>query len=1120
MNLSRAKKYSLRGLVLCCLMWLLSCTASVKAQVTGAATIQGAITDSAGAAIQGAKIESRNLETGVVIKAVTNDAGLYRLTGLVPGRYGINVTATGFARAETPEVRVEVGQIARLDYSLTVGGVSHTVDVTAAALLNSETTEVGQVIDSKRMTEMPLNGRNYLQLAQLAAGVLPAGNVGAGNRTANEGGFLAFGQHTYQNNVLLDGSDNSSRASGGPLGFQAQAVKPPVDAVQEFKVLTNNTSAEFGYSTGAKVVVSTKSGTNQLHGTLYEFLRNDVFDANNFFANRAGAKKPPFKQNQFGGVVGGPIVKNKAFFFFSYQGTRQRIGRSSTTTVPSRDIKERGDFSNQPRQRHNIYDPLTLGGTGANATRQPFPNNTIPPNRWDPVAAVLIKLYPDPNIPGREHLPGNYFFAPTVSDDADQYDGRVDYYLNAHHRFFARYSYRKEDTLDPLFGGSPLPFPADGASWSTTVLRGHNAAANLTSTLGRSRVNELRFGLTHFPTRFDTPWTENLNAKFGIKNAPGDKFGDGEDQGYSRMFMSPSFASLGSLAFRPNINLLDTLTLADAFSWQLGRHMLKFGGEYRRVKIFRDAHRFRAGSFTFSGIYTAERPNDPQNSANTGNALADFLLGYASGGTYGRALGEEIVAPYYAGFIQHDWKMTPSLMLNLGLRWEVTLGGYFPNPEKQSVSRYLLPEFYGVPANQEGIQYPKDGGDCGCDVDYNNFAPRFGLAWRMNEQTVVRAGFGIYFGQADNLAGQFGHYSTGPPRANELTFPTDRLRPVAILSTGFPDLPAGTTIPANGSIDVTAIRLPTHYSQQWFLDVQRTLPLEIVLSVGYAGAGSRHLATFRNINLPLTPDPVIPASQRRRLRAEFNAITVRENASSANYHSLITKAERRFTQGFTLLSSFTWSHNIDFRGEVLSEGQPIIAYRDHYNPGFERGSSNLDRRRAFVTSFVYELPFGKEKPWMSAGPGAWIFGGWQMGCILSLLSGLPIDHTINVDRQNNGGRVRGNWVRNPNLSDSERSIDRWFDTGFVVPSDPGRIGNAGRNLINGPGRKNLDLLLARNFFLPWGEGQKLQFRFESFNLTNTPHFGAPDTAIGTPNAGRITTADEPRRIQFALKYVY
>ncbi len=313
----------------------------------------------------------------------------------------------------------------------------------------------------------------------------------------------------------------------------------------------------------------------------------------------------------------------------------------------------------------------------------------------------------------------------------------------------------------------------------------------------------------------------------------------------------------------------------------------------------------------------------------------------------------------------------------------------------------------------------------------------------------------------------------------------------------------------------------TPYSQQWFLDVQRTLPLDIVLTLGYAGAGTRHLFTARNINAPLTPDPVILANNRRRLRTNFNAINVRENSSSSNYNSFTAKAERRFTNGFILLSSFTWSHNIDFVGELLNNGESIAPFRDQYNPGLERASSNQDRRLAWVTSYGYELPFGKNKKWLSSGAGAWIWGGWQLGGIASFLSGCPLTHSVNVDRQNNGGAVRGNWLRNPNLPNEQRTIDRWFDTTFAepTPAGVGQVGNAGRNLIIGPGVKNFDFLLSRSFLMPW-EKQYLQLRFESFNLTNTPAFGNPNTSLGTVNVGRITSAGDPRRIQFALKYVF
>jgi hypothetical protein len=1087
-------------------------TISALAQVTGVATLQGVVTDNSNAVLANAEVTVTNLDTGIVVKAMTNETGLYRVPALNPGRYSVEAKATGFAAARVNETRLEVGQTARLDLSLKIGGVNETVEITAqASLLNSETTDVGQVIDGKRIVEMPLNGRNYLQLAQLTAGVLPAGN----SRTSGEGGFLAFGQHTYQNNVLLDGADNSSRASGGPLGFEAQAVKPPVDAVGEFKVLTNNTSAEFGYSTGAKVIVTTKGGTNEWHGSLYEFLRNDKFDATNFFANRANAKKPVFKQNQFGGTIGGPVIRNKAFFFFSYQGTRLREGQTFTSTVPSRDIKERGDFSKQPAIRRNIYDPNTLTGTGATATKTQFAGNIIPLNRWDPVAAAIIKLYPDPNIAGRENDTLNYFFSPSRKDDADQYDVRGDYNFNDKWRFYARYSKRNQNKVDP----GPLPLPADGGLWTTTILPGHNIAANLNSTFTSTTTNELRFGYTYFPTRFDIPYSENLNSQFGIKNAPGDKFGDDLDHGWSR-FSPGGFAEIGARSFWPNINTLDNLTLADTFAWQRGSHTLKFGGEYRRVQIFREAQRFRRGQMAFGGVYTSEKPNDAASRANTGNGLADFLLGLASGGTYGRAQGEETIAPYYGLFAQDDWKITPNLTLNIGLRWEATRGAFFPNPDKQTVARYWLPEFYGT-SQPEGIYFPTSANDCGCKNDLMNFAPRLGIAWKLNEKTVIRAGAGIYYAQPDGFDSQFSNFFTGPPRANELNFQANNTVPVAILRNGFPDLPVGTTIPNNSSIELFGIQRITPYSQQWFLDVQRNLPLDIVLTLGYAGAGTRHIFTARNINAPLTPDPVVLANNRRRLRTNFNAINVRENSSSANYNSFTAKAERRFTNGFTLLSSFTWSHNIDFVGELLNNGESISPFRDQYNPGLERASSNQDRRLAYVTSFVYELPFGKNKKWLSSGAGAWVLGGWQLGGIASFLSGRPLTHSVNVDRQNNGGAVRGNWVRSPNLPKEQRTIDRWFDTEFAVPTPAGvgQIGNAGRNLIIGPGVKNFDFLLSRSFFMPW-EGHFLQFRFESFNFTNTPAFGNPNTALGTVNAGRITSAGDPRRIQFALKYVF
>ncbi len=444
---------------------LLLAPALVWAQATG--TIQGVVTDATGAVIPGAQIVVRNLDTGVEYKTTTNEVGFYMVQGLNPGRYSITCSSEGMSTSERPELRLEVAQTMRVDFELTVGAVAEVVEVSAAAvLLQSEKTDVGQVIDSKRILEMPLNGRNYLELAKFATGVLPSRELGKGTRhdgeTGGEGGILAVGMHAAQTNVLVDGADNSSRNSGGALGFQAQATKPAIDAVAEFKVVTNNMSAEYGYRMGAKVIVSTKSGTNAFHGSLYEFLRNDKLDGTNFFANRAGAKKPMLRRNQFGATFGGPFIKNKLFGFFSWQSTIERAGRSYTSSVPSLDARN-GDFSNQPDPDREIYDPLTLN----NGVRLPFPGFVIPPSRFDPVAKRIVDLYPEPNIAGREHLKNNFFHSPAKKIDSHQYDIRVDWNVSDTTRAFGRYSIRDEFVDDPC----PLPLPTCGGRGQTIDLQ-------------------------------------------------------------------------------------------------------------------------------------------------------------------------------------------------------------------------------------------------------------------------------------------------------------------------------------------------------------------------------------------------------------------------------------------------------------------------------------------------------------------------------------------------------------------------------------------------------------------------------------------------------------------------
>lgn len=1106
----------------------------VLAQSTG--TIQGVVSDTTGAVIPGAEVKATNRDTGVEYRATSNAVGFYIIQSVPPGSYAVTCTSVGMAPSERPNVRLEVAQTMRMDFRLAVGTVAEVVEVSAAAqLLQSERTEVGQVIDSKRILEMPLNGRNYLELAKFAVGVLPSRELGKGTRhdgeSGGEGGILAVGMHAAQTNVLVDGADNSSRNSGGALGFQNQATKPSVDAVGEFKVVTNNMSAEYGYRMGAKVIVNTKSGTNSFHGSAYEFVRNDKFDGTNFFANRAGATKPTLRRNQFGATLGGPFIKNKLFGFFSWQSTLERAGRSFTSSVPSADALN-GDFSQQPDPDREIYDPLTL----TNGVRQPFPGFAIPASRFDPVAKTIAALYPAPNIAGREHLKNNFFFSPSKKIDSHQYDMKVDWNITNSTRAFGRYSIRDEFVDDP----GPLPAPAIGGTGQTIDLPGQNWASALTSSIGPTMFNEARFGYTYFPTRFDIPITEPLNEKFGIKGAPGDTLDDGLNHGFA-LFVPGGFAQVGPRGFWPNINKLDNLQLSDSFSIIKNRHTVKFGVEYRRTDMPRSPSRHRRGRFDFSGVYTAERPNNAASRGSTGAGLADMLLGWANNANFGWPQGEEYIASYWGFFVQDDWKLTNRLTLNLGLRYELYGLPRFPDPEthplNSTISRFLT-EVNGRPfGDGEGLRPGTPGawGEAeflpffvrpassfdtgGGQLDKNNFAPRAGIAYRASDKTVIRAGAGFFYGEYDNVQTEFARFTTGPPFANEFTAAQPRDFTELIVQEGFPAA-SKTGLPRAG-LNAFAYQdgvWPQFNAAQWFFDIQRELGFDTLLTIGYNGSATSQIPDTINMNQPLTPHPTV-RWQDRSIRPFFNNVTLRGALFlNANYNALTVKAEKRFTRGLTFLGSFTWAHNIDYGNENLFQGATSqTAFT--YDRSYDRGNASLDRRLAFNMSAVYELPFGTGKPSLNSGAGRWILGDWQVGGIFSALGGTPDSHSINVNTTNVGGANRGQFVADVNLPSFQRTIDRWFNTEAAVAGPAGQIDPAGRNLIWGPGRVNFDFSLSRRFMMPW-EGHSLQFRFESFNFTNTPAFGRPNTSFGTANVGRITDADEPRRIQFGLKYVF
>jgi carboxypeptidase family protein/TonB-dependent receptor-like protein len=1114
------------------------------AQTSG--TIQGVVSDNSGAVIPGSEIRATNTATGTEHSATSNEVGFYMIPGVPPGPYTVICTSEGMAPSERPGIQMEVGNTMRLDFALNVGSVAEVIEVSAAAqLIQSEKTEVGQVIDSKRILEMPLNGRNYLELARFSVGVLPSRELGKGTRhggqSGGEGGMLAMGMRAAQTNVLLDGSDNSSRNSGGALGFQAQAVKPSVDAVGEFRVITNNTSAEYGFRNGAKVIVSTKSGTNDLHGSAYWFVRNDKFDGTNFMANKFGNEKPTLRRNTYGGTIGGPMIKNKLFGFFSFQGYRDRAGQSFTSSVPSAAAKG-GDFSAQPDPDRQIFDPLTLN----NGVRQAFPGFIIPSSRFDPVAKNAIDLYPDPNVSANVNGRNNYFFSPSESTDHDQYDFKVDWNVNSKNRAFGRYSYRDEFVNRP----GPLPTPAIGGSGETVDLPGNNWAGGLSTTVGTTMFNEARFGYTHFPSKFDIPDTGSVtNDSLGVKGAPGDALDDGLGHGYA-LFLPGGWRGMGPRGFWPNVNHMDNLQLSDNFTIIKNNHSIKFGAEFRRIDIPRSPSRHRRGRFNFNGVYTAEEPNSSASRGATGASMADFLLGWANNGRWGWPNGEEYVSTYWGFFVQDDWKITNRLTLNLGMRYELFGVPTFPDPQSHdlnsTVNRFLTQingrpfgEGEGLPVNAPGawgeeeflphFVSPTSSSDCGnCKRDKNNFAPRVGLAYRVDDKTVIRAGAGLFYAEHDSVQSETSRFYTGAPNSNE--FDNAQPRPMSsfFVQEGFP-ASTRTGLPraglnANTNADGT---WPQMYAAQWFFDVQRELGFDTLLTIGYNGTAGSQAPSSIQVNRPLTPHPTI-RHQDRRIRPFFNNVSQRGTQfNNTSYQSLTVKAEKRFTRGLTFLSSFTWAHNIDVQNENLTTGttaQQLWTYAQH----LDRGNSSLDRRLNFVISVVYELPFGTGKQYLNSGAGKWILGDWQIGGIFSASSGTWDSHTVNQNTTNVGGANRGIFLRNPNLPSSERTVDRWLDTNdcrplgpncAVQPGEPGVLDTAGRNMIEGPGFVNLDFSLSRRFMMPW-EGHSLQFRFESFNFTNTANFGRPNTGFGGANLGKITTAHEPRRIQFALKYVF
>ncbi|HZQ53615.1 MAG TPA: carboxypeptidase regulatory-like domain-containing protein [Bryobacteraceae bacterium] len=1066
------------------------------------AQITGLVTDPTNAPVPGATIDVVNTATGVVAHTSSNDSGNYLFPVLNPGTYNITVHKEGFDQITRNGIELVVSQIARVDFKLQVGSTTQSIEVSAAApALESSSASLGQVIDTKPIEDLPLNGRNFLQLARLSIGVL---GPKPGDRTASGGSFVANGVRSQLNNFMLDGVDNNEKIvdqqSSSPV-----VIQPSVDALQEFKVETNNFSAQYGYSAGAVVNATIKSGTNQFHGVAYEFLRNDFFDARSFFLP-AAAQKPPLQQHQFGGTLGGPILKNKFFFFGSFERTRTNVGNTQVLTVPTAAMKA-GNFAGQPA----IYNPGTTvpvkGGSGY--ARTAFAGNLIPSDQISPVAAKLLALEPLPNLPGTAN---NFAVSPTQTTRISRIDTRLDYHISDLDQLFGRYSYAPGNSVNP----GPFAPPLDGttsfqqANHSDTA---NGVAIGETHVFSPAVVNELRLGFNRVGDNLTPFENDYLDSQFGINGIP-------QRAGVYGLplFSISGFASLGEANFLPNDKISETASAEDHVSWVHGKHSITAGGEYRWVRSWFYISSASRGSFTFNGTFT----QNPQKPTGTGSGMADFLLGIASNADLSNAISGDLRYKYSGLYIQDDWKVTNRLTVNIGARYEIWSQPIERHNQEANFllgsSKFIYP--YSVPPAGIAAAYvqqipPGINQRSLLQWDKNNIAPRFGFAYQATNRTVVRGGFGQFFAD-DPEIGASGRLVANPPFYQEVTFPTNQITPIINLSQGFPAGTIGGSFNlANASLIAFTPNFKQAYVYHWSAGLQQQIR-QFVFEADYVGTSGFELPIGYNVNNPF---PGAASVAARRPYQGFGNINLQTPMGTSNYNALETRLERRFANGFSLLASYTYSKSIDDGGEQLIGD---LQLRDARNVKMERALATNDVRHYFVGSFLYDLPFGRGQHFgISNGFVNAVLGNWQVNGIATFRTGLPFTPELGFSSANTGDN-RPDRVGNGNLPSDQRSINNWFDKAAFTAAAFYQFGNAGRDILEGPGAVNFDLSVFKNFPIQkLGERGNLQFRAESFNTFNHPQFANPNNRVDLAQGGTITSLSNNMRIlQFALKLLF
>ena len=1026
--------------------------------------VQGQVLDPTGQIIPGAQVTVTSETTSAQRAVRSDDEGRYRVAALNPGEYRLDVEHAGFRRLSRP-FTLGVNQTLRLDVELQPGAVNEVVNVTAPAPpLDRAGASLRTRIDAIQIANLPLDGRNFLELALLSAGTVPAAQGSAGS-VRGDFAFNVGGAREDANAFLLDGAYNVDPK------LNSVAVRPPVDAIREFEVLTSVPDASFGKSGGAQVNIVTRSGSNRTSATAYEFLRTGAFNARNFFAPDS-EPAPEFRRNQFGGSLGGRLVRDRLFFFADYEGTRLKEGITRLATVPT--LAERdGDFS-----------ASRLGVPINPFTGQPFENGRIPVEFQHPIGRALAALYP---LPNRESPTANFVSSPLLTDDVDQFDVRLDT-AGTRYTLTGRYSFSDRRLFEPFAGPAFSAVPGFG---NDVPRRAQNAVLSLVTPAGPAFVNEARIGLTRVSTGvLHERQGTSLNRQVGLPELSPDR----RDWGLSFITVG-GLSPLGHEYNNPQESRTDVWQFTNTASWSSGAHFVRFGVEVRLTEqdAFRDVQSRGLIAFT--------------DRAFTGNALGDLLLGLPSVSVGARVDNpQQLRGASAAGFVQDAIQVGPAFTLSVGLRYELNSP---PVDAEDRVALYDPATGTIVPVGQGGV--PRSG----VDTDRNHFAPRLSAAWVAGPTTVIRGGYGVSYDQAALAPNEFLYFNS--PYYDLNTYFTIPQLYTLTLTDPFP---ASFPVPLPKSATAVQRDLETGYFHQWNASVQQQLGASRTLEIAYVASRGRHLLAARDLNQPAPS----PAPSNPRPNPIFADILLIESRARSEYNALELRLHQRLDRGLSFNAAYTLGKSMDDASGFFSSAGDANFPMDSNNPEADWARSNFDVRHRFTLAGMWELPFGPGRKWLHSGLAGTCLGNWDLYAVFAANSGRPFTVALHPEFDNsNTGRAnlgfgandRPNVVGAPALPDPTH--ERWFDPAAFALPEFGTFGNAGRNGLEGPGFKNLNLAFARR--LPFSRGA-LQIRLEVFNVFNRTNFDLPDNFFGSPTFGQILSAGAPRRVQIGVKFLY